>query len=269
MLNYIISKEREDLDMNIIQRLKNIKLTTSKWTFLVLRFIVVIIMIHNIINKNYENVFVCFLTLILFIVPYIIERKFKIDIPDFLETVILLFIFSAEILGELNSFYTLFPGWDTILHTVNGFIMGAIGLSLIELLNNSKKTKIKLSPIFVAIVSFCFSMTIGVCWEFFEFGMDIAFEMDMQKDYIVSEISSVTFDPNGLNNVYHIDINTLEVNGQDWIEKYGGYIDIGLIDTMKDLCVNFLGAFVFSSIGYFYSKSHDNTKIKKLLIVKN
>lgn len=244
-------------------------ISKSKKIFLLLRSIVFLILIRNVLLGNYENVFICILTLILFIIPFIIEHKFKIDIPDDLEIIILIFIFSAEILGELNSFYTKIPGWDTMLHTINGFIMGAIGLSLIELLNKNEKIKIKLSPIFVAIVSFCFSMTVGILWEFFEFGMDITFDTDMQKDYIVNRINSVKFDENNLNKVHSIEINSLIVNGEDWISKYGGYIDIGLIDTMKDLFVNFIGALTFSIIGYFYSKNGNNDKIKKILIVHN
>lgn len=264
---FIDRKKKGILKVNKNRKLKHTKLTAAEWVFLFLRLIVLIILIHDFISGNYENVFICVLTLILFAMPFVIQRKFKIKIPDVLEIIILLFIFSAEILGELNSFYTIFPRWDDILHTTNGFIMGAIGLSLIDLLNNSKELKIKLSPIFVAIVSFCFSMTIGVCWEFFEFGMDQIFHLDMQKDSIVEEINSVTFDPNNLNNIHSVKIDSLVVNGEDWIELYGGYIDIGLIDTMKDLIVNFVGAFTFAIIGYFYSKSKDDNKIKKLLIV--
>ena len=209
-----------------------------------------------------------FNTNIIFI-PTIIERQFKLEIPDELEMIILIFIFSAEILGELNSFYTRIPGWDTMLHTINGFIMGAIGLSLIDLLNKNKNINIKLTPIFVAIVSFCFSMTIGILWEFFEFGMDMTFNTDMQKDYIVNEINSVKFDEDNLNKVHSIKIESLNVNGEDWISKYGGYIDIGIIDTMKDLFVNFIGALTFSVIGYFYSKNGSTDKIKKIMIVSN
>lgn len=244
-------------------------ITKSRKIFLILRAIVFLILIRNIFVGNYENVFICILTLVLFIIPYIIERQFKIEIPDDLEIIILIFIFSAEILGELNSFYTRIPGWDTMLHTINGFIMGAIGLSLIELLNKNENIKIMLSPIFVAIVSFCFSMTIGVLWEFFEFGMDMTFNTDAQKDYIINRINSVKFDENNLNKVHSIEIESLIVNGEDWIAKYGGYIDIGLIDTMKDLFVNFIGALTFSIIGYFYSKDGSNDKIKKILIVSN
>ena len=250
-------------------KIKREKLTKSKKLFLLLRFIVFLVLIRNIFVGNYENVFVCILTLILFFIPIIIERQFKLEIPDELEMIILIFIFSAEILGELNSFYTRIPGWDTMLHTINGFIMGAIGLSLIDLLNKNKNINIKLTPIFVAIVSFCFSMTIGILWEFFEFGMDMTFNTDMQKDYIVNEINSVKFDEDNLNKVHSIKIESLNVNGEDWISKYGGYIDIGIIDTMKDLFVNFIGALTFSVIGYFYSKNGSTDKIKKIMIVSN
>ena len=99
--------------------------------------------------------------------------------------------------------------------------------------------------------------------------MDMTFNTDMQKDYIVDKINSVKFDENNLNKVHTVEIESLIVNGEDWISEYGGYIDIGLIDTMKDLFVNFIGALTFSVIGYFYSKNGNNDKIKKILIVHN
>ena len=76
------------------------------------------------------------------------------------------------------------------------------------------------------------------------------------------------FDPNGMNRVGHVQIESLMVNGEDWIAKYGGYIDIGLIDTMKDLLVNFIGAVVFSVIGFFYVKSRGKGKFASQFIPK-
>ena len=244
---------------------KNKKLSYT--IFILLRLIIFAILILNIYHKNYENIFICVLSLLLFILPYMMEKKLKIEIPEMLEIIIFFFIFSAEILGEINSFYTKVPNWDTILHTINGFIMGAIGLSLIDLLNNNEKVSMKLSPFFVAIISLCFSMIVGVFWEFFEFGMDQIFHLDMQKDTVIQEMHSVTLDPDGLNKVHSLHMDSVVVNGEDFQEQYGGYIDIGLIDTMEDLIVNFVGAFIFSIIGYFYSKSEDQDKMKKLLIV--
>ena len=152
-------------------------------------------------NRNFENVFLCVLTLILFTVPTILERRLKIDIPNTLEIIILLFIYAAEILGEIQAFYVYIPNWDTMLHTMNGFLCAAIGFSLLDILNRNEKVKFSLSPLYLAIVAFCFSMTVGVLWEFFEAGMDYFFLLDMQKDTVVNSIGSVMLDPTGGNKV--------------------------------------------------------------------
>lgn len=220
--------------------------------YFILRLLVVLVGIRQFFLGNYAGVFICGLTLILFLIPAFINKYFKIDFPNTLEIIILLFIFSAEILGEVNRYYLLIDHWDTWLHTLNGFLMAAIGLALIDILNNSDRVAISLSPGFVALTAFCFSMTTGVMWEFFEFGMDYFFLTDMQKDTIIPTISSVLFHPGGLNVSIPININEIIVNGEVW--NYGGYIDIGIIDTMKDLFVNFIGAVIFSIIGVFYIK---------------
>ena len=222
--------------------------------FVVLRLIVLACAVGALVFGNYEAFFLCLLTLVLFLVPPFIEASFSITIPETLEVVIALFIFAAEILDELFHFYTLFPFWDTLLHTFNGFLAAAIGLALVSILNRSDRIAFSLSPFFCAVVAFCFSMTIGVLWEFFEFGMDWVFGLDMQKDTVLGGIASVLLDPEGLQRPFRIDgIQTVVVYGQDL--GLGGYLDIGLVDTMEDLLVNFIGALAFSAIGYRYLKS--------------
>ena len=217
----------------------------------ILRILVILVMIAQFLNRNYENVFLCALTLLLFTLPSVIEIRMEIDIPAGLQAVILLFIFAAEILGEINEYYLIFPQWDTMLHTINGFLAAAIGFSLIDLLNRNERLSFRLSPLFVVLVAFCFSMTIGVLWEFFEHFMDMTFGLDMQKDTVIHEISSVMLNPTGANRPEAIrEITSTAVNGQEL--GLGGYLDIGLIDTMGDLFVNFIGAVTFSVIGYGY-----------------
>ena len=208
--------------------------------------------------------FLGILTLILFMVPQFLDKKLSVTIPVGLETVILIFIFSAEILGEINAFYVKIPIWDSILHTTNGFLMAAIGFALIDLFNRSEKFSIKMSPYFVAFFAFCFSMTVGVLWEFFEFSMDQFFGLDMQKDWIVTAINSVKLNPTGANVPIHVDVQSVVINGEQW--NLGGYLDIGLIDTMKDLIVNFIGAVVFSVIGILYLKNRERGKLAASLI---
>lgn len=226
--------------------------------YIVLRLLVILMMVAQFFNGNFENVFLCVLTLILFLLPTIFEKSLQIDLPNALEIIILLFIFAAEILGEIRAFYTTFAYWDTMLHTLNGFLCAAIGFSLVDLCNRHKRISLSLSPVYMAIVAFCFSMTIGVLWEFFECTMDQFFLLDMQKDTVVNVISSVNLDPTGGNTPVAIKgiTDVIVVCGDEQIPLgLGGYLDIGILDTMKDLWVNFIGAVVFSIVGYFYVKS--------------
>lgn len=226
--------------------------------YIVLRLLVILVMVAQFFNGNFENVFLCILTLILFLLPTIFEKSLQIDLPNALEIIILLFIFAAEILGEIRAFYTTFAYWDTMLHTINGFLCAAIGFSLVDMCNRHKRVSLSLSPVYMAIVAFCFSMTIGVLWEFFEGTMDQFFLLDMQKDTVVNVISSVNLDPTGGNTPVAIKgiTDVIVVCGEEQIPLgVGGYLDIGILDTMKDLWVNFIGAVVFSIVGYFYVKS--------------
>lgn len=226
--------------------------------YIVLRLLVILMMVAQFFNGNFENVFLCILTLILFLLPTIFEKSLQIDLPNALEIIILLFIFAAEILGEIRAFYTTFAYWDTMLHTINGFLCAAIGFSLVDMCNRNKRVSLSLSPVYMAIVAFCFSMTIGVLWEFFECTVDQFFLLDMQKDTVVNVISSVNLDPTGGNTPVAIKgiTDVIVVCGDEQIPLgVGGYLDIGILDTMKDLWVNFIGAVVFSIVGYFYVKS--------------
>ena len=220
----------------------------------ILRLIVIGVMVMTIIHKNYESTFVCVLVLILFMLPQFVERNFRIELPSTLEIIILIFIFAAEILGELKSYFITYPHWDSMLHTTTGFISAAFGFAMVDLLNRNKPQHFKLSPVFLALVAFCFSMTVGVLWEFFEFGMDYFFHTDMQKDTVVNTIYTVALDPTRTNRVVAVKgIQDVVINGEGL--GVGGYLDIGIIDTMKDLFVNFIGAVVFSVTGFFYAHS--------------
>ena len=236
--------------------------------YLLLRLLVIISIVAQILLKNWSNVAMCILALFLFTIPTIVSERFKITIPSLLEAIIYLFIYASAILGEINNFYTLIPFWDTILHTLNGFICAGVGFSLIDLLNQNSR-QIKLSPSYVAIVAFCFSMTIGVLWEFFEFSADALVRSDMQKDRIVTSISSVELNPKKENVSIKIDnIEKTEIYSKDGTitTVENGYLDIGIIDTMKDLFVNFIGAIVFSIIGLLYIKNREKYKFASQFI---
>lgn len=241
-------KEKRQLKINII-------------VYLVLRFFVIVCMVEQALKGNWHSVALCFLTLVLFTLPTIASRAFKVKLPTTLEIIVYLFIFAAEILGEIQNFYGIFKHWDTMLHTLNGFLSAAIGFSLIDILNRTERFHIKMTPAFVALVAFCFSMTIGVAWEFFEYTADRYFNLDMQKDRIVQKVTSVELNEENKNDPVIIDnINKTEIyseNNNKITTIENGYLDIGINDTMKDLIVNFIGALVFSILGFLYIKDRD------------
>lgn len=243
------------------------------FVYFILRFSVIGVLVAQLFNRDFESVFLCILTLILFLIPSFLERRMRVDVPDTLEIIILLFIYAAEILGEIRAYYITFAYWDTMLHTLNGFLCAAIGFSLVDILNrNERITSFSLSPAYMALVAFCFSMTVGVLWEFFECIMDQVFLLDMQKDTILNTISSVKLDPNGGNVPTQIqdiiDVVVVHSDGTQQALGLGGYLDVGILDTMKDLFVNFIGAVVFSIIGYFYVKHRGKSRFAQRFIVK-
>ena len=234
----------------------------------ILRLLVVLIGIRSVLLHNYDVTATCLLVLALFFVPSILEETLKIRIPALFEGIIYCFIFAAEILGELAHFYTQIPIWDTMLHTLNGFLFAAVGFSTVELLNRTNKN-VNLSPLYLTMVAFCFSMTIGVLWEFFECGADLFLGQDMQKDFIVDHFQSVTLDPNHSQEVIHVtDITgtVIQTASGETFHIDGGYLDIGILDTMKDLLVNFIGAVVFCSFGFAFLKYGEKRKVANKVV---
>lgn len=220
----------------------------------ILRVIVILVAVWCVLRRQWESFLSCLLTLLLFMAPSFVEKKLQIKLPTALEISVLVFIFCAQILGEIACFYIQYPFWDKMLHTANGFLFAAFGFCLVDLLNENKRFRFALSPMFQAVMAFCFSMTIGVAWEFFEFGADHLVGLDMQKDRVITEFQSVTLDPTESNipvPVHEITKTTIETaDGSTYV--IDGYLDVGLVDTTEDLFVNFVGATVFCVVGWIY-----------------
>ena len=229
------------------------------WTYVILRTIVILILIRSIIAGNWDNAVICVYVLLLYVLPQFVENRMRIEIPSVLEIIIFVFVFLAEVLGEMQSYFLKYQHWDTILHTTAGFLLAAVGFSLVNLLNKSERVRFSVSPAYLAVVAFCFSMTMGVLWEFFEFGADRLLLLDMQKDTVLTQISTVDLDPTLSNTPVVIsgitDVVLKLSDGTDYALGLGGYLGIGIYDTMEDLFVNFIGAVVFSVIAYFEVRS--------------
>ena len=262
----VINKNNQKKISQIVKEKKGLNIVV----YFTLRILVILSMVGQSIHGNWNNVFLCIVTLILFTFPTFISKKFNISLPTTLEIIVYLFIYASEILGEIQNFYGIFSHWDTMLHTLNGFLCAAVGFSLVDILNNHEDFHIQLTPIFLSLVSICFSMTIGVLWEFGEFSVDYFFNKDMQKDRIVNKISSVKINEQGKNEpitIKNIDKTIIYSDDNKNVTIIeNGYLELGIIDTMKDLFVNFLGAVIFSIIGYLHIKNREGYRFAEIFI---
>lgn len=244
--------------------------------YVILNLLVIAAMIIVTFKGPKRDVLTCLKVMLLFTTPWIFERKLKVILPKMLVIIIQFYIYAAFILGEMNSFYIRVPIWDSILHILNGFVCAIFGFSLLnqfrqnknsmtsEKANNEKLIVIK--PIYIALFTLCFSMTVGILWEFYEFSIDNLFNRDMQKDTIVHTIKSMKLGYSGYIPNSLTGIEKVTINGQDL--GLGGYLDIGLFDTMKDLFNNFIGAMLFCSISFVYCKNGYQGKIVEHLLIR-
>lgn len=176
------------------------------------------------IADNVELIFWSLVTLALSFGSTLIEKRQKIDIPDILEIVIVLFICAGAFLSvQFNLYYTVF-WWDDLLHTLSGVIIGFIGFIVLYKINY--KFNMDISPLLIAFFSFTFAVTAGVIWEMMEFWCDVFLHTANQKwDLADTEI----------------------MMGKP-------YQGSGLRDTMSDLTVDSIGALITSIITYYMYK---------------
>lgn len=177
----------------------------------------------------------CSLGILAMILPSLISRKLRLEIPSVMYVLFLIFLYCAIYLGEVRNFYYDISNWDTILHGFSGAMLGALGFSFVALLNKEDRVPINLSPLFVVIFAFCFAITLGVFWEIYEFSFDGLLGLNMQKAYL-----------------------------EDGTPLAGR---MALMDTMKDLILDALGALLTCIIGYI-SLKYKKGWIEKLQITK-
>jgi hypothetical protein len=166
----------------------------------------------------------CILGLVLVFLPSALEHRFKITFSNEMHILFVLFLYGAIILGEVRGYYRKFFHWDTLLHTLSGVMLSSFGFCIIDIINKSKKINLGLSDWFMSFFSFCIAIMLDTLWEIIEFIMDVFMDLNMQQ-YILPDGTVLA----------------------------GHY---ALVDTMKDLIVDAIGALIISIIGYTILRRH-------------
>lgn len=227
--------------------------------YIVVTMVTIVILLHELMTEDFYHCFLCAVTLAVFAVPWIVEKMFRVKVGTGLKLGVWWLMFGAEILGEMNNFYGRIPFWDTLLHTSSGFLAAGLGLSLAMRWCDGKG---KIAPIMGVLFAVTFSVTTSVIWEFCEFTTDQTVLTDGQKDRIIKNVSSVKLNPEKVNKpliIKGVQRTVLyDANGDELYVIEDGYLDVGIIDTMKDMFVNLVGAVVFAwgAWGYLEGKKH-------------
>jgi hypothetical protein len=184
--------------------------------------------------ENIESIYGAIVTFILSFGSTVIERRQKIDIPDMLEVVIIVFIYCGLFLSLQFGLYNKFFWWDDLLHTISGVIIGFIGFIVVYKINY--KYNMDINPLLIAIFSFTFAVSMGVIWEIFEFASDVIIGTAHQKwDLPDTEI----------------------LMGKP-------YQGSGVRDTMSDLILDSIGALVASVITYYMYKKQKRQVLEEM-----
>lgn len=202
----------------------------------IIKIAVIIELLVALLNFNLTTIFLSLFTLsLLFLADYI---KKKLEIPYKLQLLIYIFIIGTEVLGEIHNLYNKVWYYDDIMHTLSSFIVAALSIYILNKITKDNNKKL------VVVFSLLLSMAVAAIWEITEFTIDNVFNKDMQKDTVVNNITSTLFSQDK-NKAVKKEINSLYINNIDFIQEYGGYIDIGLYDTMEDMICALLGALLF------------------------
>lgn len=192
--------------------------------------VVIFYLISGLIKWDMTTIFACVLSLIFMVITNVIGKK--LGFGNGIKILIYVFILSTEILGEIYHFYVDVWCFDIVMHTYFAFIVSYAGLYLIRYF------KIKGSFYFVILFIFSLAMMTESVWEIFEFSMDRVIGTDMQKDTVIRNISSTYLS-------HDIYVDKVMVNDIDFMDRYGGYLDIGLYDTIGDMICTVVGSFIF------------------------
>ncbi len=187
---------------------------------LIIRVILIVAIVISFFEDNWIFVFFSALTFLLTFFPKIIERSYKIELPVTFQMLIVLFACAGVFLGGVGEFYVKYWWWDSMLHFLAGIGLGFAGFLILYVLY--RNNKFQAGPGTIAIFSFCFALSLGVLWEIFEFSVDSILGEDMQRARNLCP-----------------DIGDCDTR-------------LGLMDTMTDLILDAMGAFIASFAAYLY-----------------
>lgn len=196
--------------------------------------------IFFLIKGSYNRAFMAILTVFYIFIPSLLEKTCKFRLQPTLY-VFVIFYAVCPLLGFSYDFYYNFSWWDDILHASAGILFALLGAHIPKILSKDSKPSVALC----AFSAFFFSVAVAGLWELIEFFSDSYFDTDMQKDTLLLAMrpSYLLSEKLGAPVGELLPITDMQIIMNGTTIEY--YIDIGLIDSMKDILVETIGAGIY------------------------
>lgn len=208
-------------------------------TFITLELLCAVTMIVSLLRRKLNYAGLCVASMLAMLAPNVVERLMHIQIKPGMKKAIMVYAVAGPVGGNVFQLYYAIPVWDKMLHVFCGVLFAAFGYCVPDLLEPEQEHTRAMRCVCALAVAMC----IGALWEIYEFCGDQLFGLDMQNDRVITNFSSYLLGDSASERGALTGITSVVVNGQEL--GVGGYIDIGIYDTMMDLIVCLAGALGF------------------------
>ena len=162
---------------------------------LILQLGIALVAISALVRSQWLLALSGIVVLFLTFMPALLERQFNVALPVEFTLITCLFLFASFALGEAGDFYERFWWWDLGLHAISAMITGIIGFLSIYVFYMTHR--IRVAPIYVAILTFGLAVAVGTLWEIFEFLVDWILGLNMQRSGLVDTMTDLMINAAG------------------------------------------------------------------------
>lgn len=161
----------------------------------ILQLAILLLTVMAFIDRLWLTAFSGAVVFLLSFAPAILERQLRVRMPIELTLFTCVFLFASFALGEVRNFYDRIWWWDLLLHGSSALVIGIIGFLVVYVFYMTHR--IRVAPVYVAVITFGFAITVGTLWEIFEFLMDWFFGLNMQRSGLLDTMTDLMVNATG------------------------------------------------------------------------
>ena len=163
--------------MNMLRNWRSLSLTAGLSWFM--KLLMVLLLPVELYKGDYLFSILLVFSVILSLIPSLVERSYRVTLPFELDLLITLSIFLNTFMGEGMNFYQKVRLYDKALHIYGSAVVGLLAFVVVYTLNYTRKVRLSLP--FIGFFTITFAIAMGAVWEIMEFAVDSLFGKTTQN----------------------------------------------------------------------------------------